>query len=74
MNQKHTNEPNYTKLVMPRQQVHLCLSKGSAKRLDALPSKLAILKQDIWKELGLDPHCMKEDHIRNGQLKPAYNA
>ena len=33
------------------------------KRLDTLPSKLAILKQDIWNELGLDTHCMNDECI-----------
>ena len=37
-----------------------CLAKAVSKRLDTLPSKLAILKQDIWNELGLDTHCMND--------------
>ena len=37
--------------------------KAVQKRLDILPSKLAILKQDIWNELGLETHCMNDECI-----------
>ena len=43
--------------------------KAVQKRLDTLPSKLAILKQDIWNELGLETHCMKMNVYIPSSLK-----
>ena len=33
--------------------------KAVEKKLSMLPTKLAVLKQDIWNELGLDSFCME---------------
>ena len=52
-----------TKLEANANKYTFVWRKAVQKRLDTLPSKLAILKQDIWNELGLDTHCMNDECI-----------
>lgn len=52
-----------TKLEANANKYTFVWRKAVQKRLDILPSKLAILKQDIWNELGLDTHCMNDECI-----------
>ena len=52
-----------TKLEANANKYTFVWRKTVQKRLDTLPSKLAILKQDIWNELGLDTHCMNDECI-----------
>ena len=52
-----------TKLEANANKYTFVWRKAVQKRLDTLPSKLAILKKDIWNELGLDTHCMNDEYI-----------
>ena len=52
-----------TKLEANANKYTFVWRKAVQKRLDTLPSKLAILKQDIWNELGLDTHYMNDECI-----------
>ena len=52
-----------TKLEVNANKYTFIWRKAVQRKLDTLPSKLSILKQDIWSELGLDTHCMNDECI-----------
>ena len=50
-----------TKLEANANKYTFVWRKAVEKKLSMLPTKLAVLKQDIWNELGLDTFCMNDE-------------
>ena len=52
-----------TKLEANANKYTFVWRKAVEKKLSMLPTKLAVLKQDIWNELGLDTFCMNDEFV-----------
>ena len=52
-----------TKLEANANKYTFVWRKSVEKKLSMLPTKLSVLKQDIWNELGLDTFCMNDEFV-----------